>query len=90
VAHDTEPPVTVQELLELTDLETGARGETRDDITRATRARLAALRAGESHTRSSSPAGRPAEGRTVEARLSALESEAGFLRELIEGGQKNG
>jgi hypothetical protein len=82
-----ETRITIEELVELTELELAAKGETLDDTTRSLRARLTALRAGETPSRRSSSILRSP---STEARLQALEDEVKRLRELIEGGQNNG
>jgi hypothetical protein len=82
----SEPPLTTGELLELAELQMKGRGQTWDDLTRSTRARLEALRLGQA-------AVSPRESGTsqsVESRLSELEAEVKRLRELLEGGPKNG
>jgi hypothetical protein len=86
MATASEPTITLQELLELNELEREARGESADDMTRAFRARLAALRArkadGGIHEQ---PRREP-----LETRVAALEGEVKRLRELIESGRKDG
>jgi hypothetical protein len=79
--NESEPPITLAELIELEELELTARGETRDDATRFLRSRLDGLRAGKGK--------RTHIGRSplwpVETRIAALESEVARLRALIEG-----
>jgi hypothetical protein len=86
MAFESESPITSQELVELMELEMVARGETFDDTVRFIRRRVTALKAGEPYV---SPVRTPA-GLSMEARLSALETEVKRLRQVIENGQKNG
>jgi hypothetical protein len=82
----SEPPFTVNELIELQALELARRGETQDDVARSLRARLEELR--------EAPAGMQPptapRGQSIEARVRELETEVGRLRVLIENGSKNG
>jgi hypothetical protein len=79
---ESEPPITLAELVELNELEREARGVTADDITRSTRARLAQLREGKGRAK---PHQVP-----LETRIATLEDEVKRLRELIENGRNNG
>jgi hypothetical protein len=81
--NESEPPITLAELIELDELELSARGETRDDAARSLRLRLERLRAGKS---SHIPAGGSLQP-GIETRIAALEAEVARLRTLIEGGR---
>jgi hypothetical protein len=81
--NESEPPITLAELIELQELERNARGETQDDATRFVRLRLERLRAGKGSRI-------PTESfphLTMETRITALETEVARLRALIEGGR---
>jgi hypothetical protein len=81
--NESEPPITLAELIELQELELSARGETRNDAARSLRLRLERLRGGKDnhiHTGSSPYL-------AMDTRIAALEAEVARLRALIEGGR---
>jgi hypothetical protein len=86
--NESEPPITLAELIEMQELELMARGETRDDASRSLRMRLERLRAGKA---SRTPiAGSPMlslSSSSYETRIAALEAEVARLRTLLEGGR---
>ena len=80
--NESEPPITLAELIELEALESNARGETRDPA-RSLRMRLERLRAGQGKRIQT----QGASYLTMEARIAALEAEVARLRALVEGGR---
>jgi hypothetical protein len=83
---ESEPAFTLQELVELNELELKARGETEHDIARSLRARLNNLRVG----RGNAEVIERRQTGSVETRLAAVERDVKRLRELMENWQKNG
>jgi hypothetical protein len=81
--NESEPPITLAELIELDELELSARGETRDNAARSLRLRLERLRAGNDNRIHAG--GSP--HLPMETRIAALEAEVARLRTLIEGGR---
>jgi hypothetical protein len=86
MAAEPEPPFTLQELVELNELELNDRGKTEHDIARSLRARLNGLRA----RQGTSEGLDRRETASLQTRLTAVENEVRQLRELIKGWQKNG
>ena len=79
--NESEPPITLAELVELQELELSARGETRDNAARNLRLRLERLRAGKGNRVHGGDSSH------LETRVAALEAEVARLRALIEGGR---
>jgi hypothetical protein len=79
--NGSEPPITLAELIELQELESSARSETRDDANRFLRMRLDGLRAGKADRMHSDRSRHLA----TETRIAALEVEVARLRALLEG-----
>ena len=72
-------PFTIEEMVELNNLELASRGETRDDVTRHLRSRLRDLRAGKS-SRSKMETTKAV---SLESRLAVLEKEVKRLARLV-------
>jgi hypothetical protein len=85
--NESEPPITLAELVELEELELSARGETRDDAARSLRLRLERLRAGKDNHIHTGGSPHLAPHLTMDTRIAALETEVARLRALIEGGR---
>jgi hypothetical protein len=81
--NESEPPITLAELIELQELELSTRGETRDNAARSLRLRLERLRAAKG---SRIPTG-DSPHLAMETRVAGLEAEVARLRTLIEGGR---